>query len=76
MYGCMYASHTRVTCTCDPQIRLILAKVLEGRSCVGTADMREPPKDAAGIRFDSTKDALNVSCRFSWPCFYEIDYLR
>ena len=46
-------------------VMLILAKVLEGRSCVGKADMREPPKDAAGIRFDSTKDAHDVRCRFS-----------
>jgi hypothetical protein len=39
------------------KLRLILAKVLEGRSCVGRPEMREPPKDAAGVRFDSTRDA-------------------
>ena len=42
---------------------LILARVLEGSSCVGTSDMREPPKDVAtGIRFDTTKDPHDVSC--------------
>ena len=48
---------------CTQLGRLILARVLEGNSCVGTSDMREPPKNVAtGIRFDTTKDPHDVSC--------------
>jgi hypothetical protein len=36
--------------------RFILANVAEGRSCRGTADHVEPPKDAQGRRYDTTCD--------------------
>jgi len=40
---------------------MILAKVLEGTSCVGSKDMKEPPKDpVTAIRYDSTQDHHKV----------------